>query len=148
VAVTVLDSTFLKNFINNQVDAFRTSLENILKDSPTAGPAISFIADSISTTTILSSKPLVLGPMADENSVVGGGSLNKVIQQGAGEVERILEDQTVLFADLEQALWDTIDALAEAQGKNLENITADEFMDIFEDVDSDLDNPGGNEEEE
>jgi hypothetical protein len=148
VAVTVLDSTFLKNFINNQVDAFRTSLENILKDSPTAGPAISFIADSISTTTILSSKPLVLGPMADENSVVGGGSLNKVIQQGAGEVERILEDQTILFEDLEQALWDTIDELAKAQGRNLENITADEFMDIFEDVDSDLDNPGGNEEEE
>ncbi len=148
MAVTVLDSTFLKNFINNQVDAFRTSLENILKDSPTAGPAISFIADSISTTTILSSKPLVLGPMADENSVVGGGALNKVIQQGAGEVERILEDQTVLFEDLEQALWDTIDELAKAQGKNLENITADEFMDIFEDVDSDLDNPGGNEEEE
>ncbi|MFJ1981655.1 type VII secretion system-associated protein [Streptomyces albogriseolus] len=148
MAVTVLDSTFLKNFINNQVDSFRTSLENILKDSPTAGPAISFIADSISTTTILSSKPLVLGPMADENSVVGGGSLNKVIQQGAGEVERILEDQTVLFEDLEQALWDTIDELAKAQGKNLENITADEFMDIFEDVDSDLDNPGGNEEEE
>ncbi|GHC20740.1 type VII secretion system-associated protein [Streptomyces albogriseolus] len=148
MAVTVLDSTFLKNFINNQVDAFRTSLENILKDSPTAGPAISFIADSISTTTILSSKPLVLGPMADENSVVGGGSLNKVIQQGAGEVERILEDQTVLFEDLEQALWDTIDELAKAQGRNLENITADEFMDIFEDVDSDLDNPGGNEEEE
>jgi hypothetical protein len=148
VAVTVLDSTFLKNFINNQIDGFRTSLENILKDSPTAGPAISFIADSISTTTILSSKPLVLGPMADENSVVGGGSLNKVIQQGAGEIERILEDQTVLFEDLEQALWDTIDELAKAQGKNLENITADEFMDIFEDVDSDLDNPGGNEEEE
>ncbi|GHG31992.1 type VII secretion system-associated protein [Streptomyces albogriseolus] len=148
MAVTVLDSTFLKNFINNQVDAFRTSLENILKDSPTAGPAISFIADSISTTTILSSKPLVLGPMADENSVVGGGSLNKVIQQGAGEVERILEDQTILFEDLEQALWDTIDELAKAQGRNLENITADEFMDIFEDVDSDLDNPGGNEEEE
>ncbi|MFI2508633.1 type VII secretion system-associated protein [Streptomyces sp. NPDC018972] len=148
MAVTVLDSTFLKNFINNQVDSFRTSLENILKDSPTAGPAISFIADSISTTTILSSKPLVLGPMADENSVVGGGSLNKVIQQGAGEIERILEDQTVLFEDLEQALWDTIDELAKSQGKNLENITADEFMDIFEDVDSDLDNPGGNEEEE
>ncbi|MFH9178503.1 type VII secretion system-associated protein [Streptomyces albogriseolus] len=148
MAVTVLDSTFLKNFINNQIDSFRTSLENILKDSPTAGPAISFIADSISTTTILSSKPLVLGPMADENSVVGGGSLNKVIQQGAGEVERILEDQTVLFEDLEQALWDTIDELAKAQGKNLENITADEFMDIFEDVDSDLDNPGGNENEE
>ncbi|MDN3271146.1 type VII secretion system-associated protein [Streptomyces sp. MA15] len=148
MAVTVLDSTFLKNFINNQIDDFRTSLENILKDSPTAGPAISFIADSISTTTILSSKPLVLGPMADENSLVGGGSLNKVIRQGAGEVERILEDQTVLFEDLEQALWDTIDELAKAQGKNLENITADEFMDIFEDVDSDLDNPGGTEEEE
>ncbi|MFD3627064.1 MULTISPECIES: type VII secretion system-associated protein [Streptomyces] len=148
MAVTVLDSTFLKNFINNQIDGFRTALENILKDSPSAGPAISFIADSISTTTILSSKPLVIGPMADENSVVGGGALNKVIQQGAGEVERILEHQTLLFEDLEQALWDTIDELAEAQGKNLENITADEFMDIFEDVDSDLDNPGGNEDRE
>ncbi|MEW2077660.1 type VII secretion system-associated protein [Streptomyces sp. NPDC012403] len=148
MAVTVLDSTFLKNFINNQIDGFRTTLENILKDSPTAGPAISFIADSISTTTIDSAKPLVIGLMAGENSAVGGGALNKVVQQGAGEVLRILEDQTVLFEDLEQALWDTIDELAKSQGKNLENITADDFMDIFEDVDSDLDNPGGTEEEE
>lgn len=148
MAVTVLDSTFLKNFINNQIDGFRTTLENILKDSPTAGPAISFIADSISTTTIDSSKPLVIGLMAGEKSVVGGGSLNTAVQRGAGEVVRILEDQTVLFEDLEQALWDTINELAKAQGKNLENITADDFMDIFEDVDSDLENPGGTEEKE
>ncbi|MEU9735595.1 type VII secretion system-associated protein [Streptomyces sp. NPDC048002] len=148
MAVTVLDSTFLRNFINNQIDGFRTQLENILKDSPSAGPAISFIADSISTTTIDAAKPLVIGRMAGESSSVGGGALNKVIQQGAGEVVRILEDQTILFEDLEQALWDTIDELAKSQGKNLENITADEFMDIFEDVDSDLGNPGGNEEEE
>ncbi|GAA3493185.1 hypothetical protein GCM10019016_002840 [Streptomyces prasinosporus] len=148
MAVTVLDSTFLKNFINNQVDGFRTTLENILKDSPTAGPAITFIADSISTTTIDSAKPLVIGLMAGENSAAGGGALNKVIQQGADEVARILEDQTILFEDLEQALWDTINELAKAQGKNLENITPDDFMDIFEDVDSDLDNPGGTQEEE
>lgn len=148
MAVTVLDSTFLKNFINNQIDGFRTTLENILKDSPTAGPAITFIADSISTTTIDSSKPLVIGLMAGENSAVGGDALNKAVQQGAGEVVRILEDQTLLFEDLEQALWDTINELAKSQGKNLENITADEFMDIFEDVESDLGNPGGNEEEE
>ena len=86
--------------------------------------------------------------MAGENSSVGGGALNKVIQQGAGEVVRILDDQTILFEDLEQALWDTIDELAKSQGKNLESITADDFMDIFEDVDSDLDNPGGNDQEE
>ncbi|MEU5095715.1 type VII secretion system-associated protein [Streptomyces sp. NPDC020996] len=148
MAVTVLDSTFLKNFINNHIDGFRKELENILKDSPTAGPAISFIADSISTTTIDASKPLVVGLMAGQNSAAGGDALNKVIQTGAGEVVRILEDQTILFEDLEQALWDTIDELAKAQGKNLEHITADDFMDLFEDVDSDLGNKGATQKEE
>ncbi|MEU3147004.1 MULTISPECIES: type VII secretion system-associated protein [unclassified Streptomyces] len=147
MAVTVLDSEFLRQFINHQITDFRKTLENILKDDAHAGPAISYIADAISTTTIDAAKPLVIGLMAGENSAVGGGALNGVIQKGAGEVERILEAQGVLFEDIEEALWDTIDQLAKSQNKNLESITADEFMDIFEDVDSDFDNPGAPDED-
>lgn len=142
MAVTVLDSEFLRQFINHQITDFRKTLENILKDGGHAGPAISYIADSISTTTIDAAKPLVIGLMAGESSAVGGGALNGVVQKGAAEVERVLEEQGVLFEDLEEALWDTIDQLAKNQGANLENITADEFMDVFEDVDSAFEDPG------
>ncbi|MFI8088591.1 type VII secretion system-associated protein [Streptomyces sp. NPDC086080] len=145
MAVTVLDAEFLKNFINNHISGFRARLEKILSDDKNAGPAISDIADAMSTSTIVASKPLVIGLMAGENSAVGGGALNMAVGKGAKEVVRIIEDQTILFEDLEQALWDTIDELAKSQGKNLESITADEFMDIFEDVDSDLSNSDSDE---
>ncbi|MEU3459429.1 type VII secretion system-associated protein [Streptomyces sp. NPDC006733] len=145
--VTVLDSTFLKQFINDHIDGFVDTLEKIVKDDPTVGPAISSIAKSKPTnTTLASKKPLVIGGLAGENGPAGGGELNKVIQSAAAEIHRILTDQTTLFEDLESALRETIEQLNKSQGKNLQDITADDFIDIFEDVDSDFGSHGGGDE--
>ncbi|MFE0731262.1 type VII secretion system-associated protein [Streptomyces antibioticus] len=137
--VTVLDSEFLKQFITHQIQGFMETLDKILKEDPNAGPAISFIAESgITTTTIDVKKPLHLGLMATDQYPVGGGELNKVVQEAAAEIDRVIDDQTVLFEDIEKALWDTIDELNKNQGRSLESIAGEEFTDIFEDVDSDF----------
>ncbi|CAL9427297.1 hypothetical protein C1708_10060 [Streptomyces sp. DH-12] len=147
MAATVLDSEFLRKFITNHIDDFRIQLENILKDDPNAGPAISSLVSGMDVDTIDVSKPLRIGMMSGQDSVVDGDGLNTVVRGGAAEILRILQAQGVLFEDLEQALWETITELTKSQGKNLEGITADDFMDIFEDVDSDFDNPGATEQQ-
>ncbi|WAU82109.1 type VII secretion system-associated protein [Streptomyces sp. Qhu-G9] len=137
--VTVLDSEFLKTFINEQITAFQQTLEAIAKNDVTNGPAISSIASNKKTTTTIdSARPLILGGMAGEKSAVGGDALNSVIQKAAAELDGIIDEQTVLFEDLEAALWETIEKLNKNQGQSLEKIVADEFMEIFEDVDSSL----------
>ncbi|MET9562766.1 MULTISPECIES: type VII secretion system-associated protein [Streptomyces] len=144
--VTVLDSEFLKQFINNQISGLADALDKIAKNDASTGPAIKTIAESKKTNTTLdTTKPLILGGMAGEKSAAGGDALNSVIQKAAAEIDRIIDDQTVLFEDLEAALWDTIEQLNKNQGKSLEQIAADEFMEIFEDVDSSL---SPNEEED
>ncbi|MCX4703074.1 type VII secretion system-associated protein [Streptomyces sp. NBC_01373] len=146
--VTVLDSAFLKQFITDQIEAFAEGLERMGNDDPNAGPAIKDIAEIAPVnTTINATKPLIIGGMAGQDSPVGGAALNTVIQKAADEISRILEDQTVLFEDLQAALWETIEELNKNQGKSLQDITADEFMDVFEDVDSSLTGEGDDEEE-
>lgn len=145
--VTVLDSAFLKKFISEHIETFTATLEAILKDSKDEGRAISYIADGkIETTTIPTTKPLIIGGMAGEKSPAGGAKVNMVIQQEAAEILRIITDQTVLFEDFEEALRETVKQLEKVQGGNLEGIIPEDFMDIFEDVDSDLGNSGGDEE--
>ncbi|MFH8534001.1 type VII secretion system-associated protein [Streptomyces tendae] len=148
MAATVLDSTFLKTFINSHIAEFRKALGAIVVDDPNLGPAVSSLLDT-TTTTIDAKKPLRLGPMANADSVVNGDDLNTAIQKCATEVERILEAQGVLFEDIEQALWDTIEALAKTQDHSLQSIKPEDFMDLFEDVDSDLEpeDSDNNEEE-
>ncbi|MEN8654023.1 type VII secretion system-associated protein [Streptomyces sp. 21So2-11] len=147
--VTVLDIAFLKLFIENHIQDFSVALGKLDVDDVVEGRAISYIADGkFDNTTIDSKKPLAIGPMAGEGEKVGGVALNTIIQKSAAELSRIIEDHTVLFEDLEQALWDTIELLKKDQGKNLDSITTDDFMDIFEDVDSDLGNSGSGEDED
>ncbi|MET9481584.1 type VII secretion system-associated protein [Streptomyces sp. NPDC006638] len=143
--VTVLDSAFLKKFISDHIEPFVGTLEGIVKYSPTDGEAISYIADGRSTTTLSSTKPLIIGNMAGEKAA--GGKLNGVIQAEAAEIVRIIEEQTVLFEDFEEALRETITQLEKNQGSTLQAITPEEFMDVFEDVDSDLGGSGGEREE-
>ncbi len=144
--VTVLDSAFLNKFIREHIETFTADLEAILKDKD-EGRAISFIANAVpTTTTIPTTKPLAIGGMAGEKSAAGGGKVNTVIQQEAKEILRILTDQTVLFEDFKEALRETVEKLENVQGGNLEGIVPEDFMDIFEDVDSDLGNTGDDEE--
>ncbi|WP_327237875.1 type VII secretion system-associated protein [Streptomyces sp. NBC_01317] len=144
--VTVLDSAFLKKFISDHIEPFVGTLEGIVKYSPTEGEAISYIADGRSTTTLSTTKPLIIGNMAAEKEGAGG-KLNGVIQAEAVEIVRIIEEQTVLFEDFEEALRETIKQLEKTQGATLQGITPEEFMDVFEDVDSDLGGSGGEKED-
>jgi hypothetical protein len=144
--VTVLDSAFLKKFIKEHVEEFAAALAAMLKDDVNEGDAISVISKGTDTnTTITATKPLILGTMAAGQGK--GAGLNEVIQKSAGEVFRILEEQTTLFEDVQEALWDTIAELNKVQGSNLEKIPLDDFMDIFEDVDSDSGGSGDDSEE-
>ncbi|MEU5344740.1 type VII secretion system-associated protein [Streptomyces sp. NPDC020766] len=154
--VTVLDSEYLKKFIQEHVEKFSVALEAMLKHNEvTDAKPISYISDGRTNTTLKVTSPLIIGLMAapptpggtdDPNKAggAGGGELNTVIQKSAGEILRIFEDQKVLFEDIKEALEETIKELAESQGKNLESIAANEFLDIFEDVDSDFGNSGEN----
>ncbi|MBU6533104.1 type VII secretion system-associated protein [Streptomyces mayonensis] len=143
MAGVVLDSEFLKNFISEHIETFKAGLENILKDEPNGAVAISTLVHDVAAETLDVSKPLNLGRMTNgEDAIEEASQLNSAVQQGAEALQHILESHVTLFEDLEQALWDTIEKLAEAQGKNLESITPEEFSDLFEDVDSSSTNPG------
>ncbi|MEW2397783.1 type VII secretion system-associated protein [Streptomyces sp. NPDC046862] len=145
--VTVLDSEFLKKFISEHIEPFVAALGKIAKDDPKDGPAMESVSEGIDTTTITATKPLILGGMAGENAAAGGGELNAVVQKAAGEIVRVFEDHSVLFEDVQDALWETIEQLNKSQGKGLETIAMEEFMDIFEDVDSDLTGDGDDEDD-
>ncbi|MGI5197942.1 type VII secretion system-associated protein [Streptomyces sp. CA-288835] len=146
--VTVLDSEFIKKFTTEQIEVFAATLGAIAQDHATEGPAMKSISAGIENTTISSTTPLILGEMAKEQSSSGGGELNAVVRKAAEELARIFEDHGVLFEDVQEAMWDTVDKLNEAQGKGLETIAMEEFMDIFEDVDSDLSGESEDEDEE
>lgn len=157
---TVLDVEWLKQFIHGDFDDFRTALRKILKDDPASGPSVGFIADgTVTATTLVSGKPLAIGGLAgpvggggatDAGSTspntatdMGGQALNGAIQQAAGAIFEQLESQDKLFEDIESALGETIEKMKASQAKSLDRISSDTFMDIFEDVDTDLGSGGG-----
>jgi hypothetical protein len=135
---TVLDSQWLKAFIKDHVEEFRAALDKMLKDDPSGQSMENLSKGDITKTTIMSKRPLILGLMAGEGDVVGGANLNKRVQEAAGQIDEIFQDHHILFADLEEALWETIKRLTEKQKKSLDQISADDFLDIFDDVDSDI----------
>ncbi|MFJ2648024.1 type VII secretion system-associated protein [Streptomyces sp. NPDC087420] len=141
--VTVLDTAFLKKFISDHIEPFAGTLEEIVKYSPTDGEAISDVVER-ETTSLSTTIPLIIGNMAGEKAA--GGKVNAAIQAEAAEIARIIEEQTVLFKDFEEALRETIKELEKNQGSTLQGITPEEFMDVFEDVDSDLGGSGGEED--
>ncbi|MDQ1005806.1 hypothetical protein QFZ82_000435 [Streptomyces sp. V4I23] len=143
---TVLDSEWMKAFIRDNIQDFRAVLGKILKDDP-SGRAISFIADGdVTPSTLLSSKPLAIGLMAgngDKDNGVGGGELNKAIQEMAAAISKILTDHDVMFEDVEDALWETIRKMRDSQAKSLDKISTEFFLDAFEDVENSLGSDSG-----
>ncbi|MEE1940110.1 type VII secretion system-associated protein [Streptomyces sp. TRM 70361] len=136
---TVLDSEFLKNFINEEIVEFKAALGKMLKDSPD-GQAISSVGDP-EVTTLKSTRPLVIGQMAGENGV-GGSALNEQIQEAADAIHRVIKDHRMLFDDIEEALEETVEELTKNQKGSLDKITAETFMDIFDDVDAGMEGGG------
>lgn len=144
MAVSVLDVEFLNRFIANQIVEFQSTLNRILQDSPDGLP-ISKIAEE-TVTTFDSPRPLNVGLMAKE--LGQGADLNSDVAKAAAEIQRLLEDQQVLFSDIKEAMEELVAKMRASQDVNLETIPLDDFMDVFEDVDSDLSNPSDSEGDE
>lgn len=143
----VLDSKFLKGFIENELAEFRAELKKILQDDDTQGRSIGYIAeDQVDVDTMMAKRPLIIGPMAGSNSsdIVGGGELNKLVIDAAKDIHRILLDHEVMFEDMEEACRETIEKMTKTQNANLESIKADTFVDVFEDLDDNT--SGGNDD--
>ncbi|MGC9501094.1 type VII secretion system-associated protein [Streptomyces sp. WG7] len=136
---TALDSGFLKAFISEEIVEFKGALDKMLKDS-TDGPAPSSIGDP-DITTLKSTRPLVIGQMAGEGGA-GGKALNEQIQAAADAIHSVIKDHRVLFDDIEEALEETVKELTDSQKGSLDKITAETFMDIFEDVDAAMEGGG------
>ncbi|WP_327249989.1 type VII secretion system-associated protein [Streptomyces sp. NBC_01320] len=139
---TVLDSEWLKEFIKEHVEEFRAALDNIFKDDYSGSSMESICRGDISSKTIMSKSPLIIGPMGGDGDLVGGSALNEKVKKAATDINKIFTDHKVLFSDLEEALWETIKELTENQKKSLDEISADDFLDIFDDVDGDLSSTG------
>ncbi|QKV96024.1 type VII secretion system-associated protein [Streptomyces sp. NA02950] len=167
---TVLNTEWLKQFIHGDFDDFRTALRKMLHDDP-SGRSLEFIADGdLSPSALVAAKPLAIGYMATAPKAsdagsgdasqsgttqpsmltyggttipqTGGGKLNRDIQRAASEIYQLLTEHNTLFNDVEQALLETIDKMKDTQTKNLDKVSTDTFMDIFEDVDRDLTSAG------
>ncbi|MFD9545711.1 type VII secretion system-associated protein, partial [Streptomyces sp. NPDC060022] len=139
---TVLDSEWLKRFIEDHIEEFHAALTKMLKDDVT-GRSVSYISEGqISSTTVVSAHPLILGSMAGESDLVNGAALNTAIQQVASAIHKIFSDHGVLFEEVEDALWATIKELKENQVKSLDKITAESFLEVFEDVATELESGG------
>ncbi|MGW1411548.1 type VII secretion system-associated protein [Streptomyces sp. NPDC002403] len=136
-SATVLSSPWLRAFIKEHVVEFRAIVDKMLKDGPDGLSVDSLSNGSVTDTTIMSKRPLILGLMAGDADMVGGAALNQGVQKSATAISEILKDHQILFADLEEALWETIKKLTDTQKKSLDQISADDFLDIFDDVDSD-----------
>jgi hypothetical protein len=138
MAVTALDVAFLNRFITNHIVEFRKALTDILNDDPKVGPPISKLSDHMTTTTIDVKKPLTMGKLTGEGGMKEAAELNEDVQKSAFAIQKLLEDHQLLFEDVEEALREVIERMRATQHNNLEGMPMDDFMDIFEDVESDL----------
>lgn len=136
---TVLNSDWLRTFIKDHVQEFRAELEKIRKRSSDGVPSVDELTGP-STRTIVTPSPLLIGVMggggsAEGGDIVGGTELNEKLAQGAETIAALLKRHDYLFQDLEDALEATIKELNETQAASLEQLTVDDFMDLFEDLD-------------
>lgn len=147
--ITVLDANFLKAFIRDEITEFKSGLEKILKDAP-EGPSVAGLEDggTEATSRVNATKPLVLGAMAGDGVSLGAGELNKAVASAAEKIKELLESHLVLFGEIEDALEETVTELTKSQTTSLDKITADAFMDIFEDIEDDFGGSQGNDDDD
>ncbi|WEH43415.1 type VII secretion system-associated protein [Streptomyces sp. NBC_01218] len=137
--VTVLDKAWLKGFIENQFEKFSGSLDRVIKSDPDADvDSIKDIAEGVPTNiTLASTKPLIIGAMAGD-AKTNGGPLNTLVGEAAGELDRVLTHHDLLLDTVLDALNETLEKLGKTQGDNLTLISGSDFLEIFEDVESDF----------
>ncbi|WP_331748037.1 type VII secretion system-associated protein [Streptomyces chartreusis] len=152
-----MDKAGLQAFLDDRVELFQDELRKIALDDPNLGQTMGTLLGETKYTTTEQfnsyglSKPLRLGIMLKPEHLHGKGEgLNKAIAKTADDLTAIYEEQTKLFGDVADNLKTTIEKLLSSQNENLTKIDGQEFLDIFEDVNSDLNggkSGGGGEKE-
>jgi hypothetical protein len=153
-----MDKAGLQAFLDDRVELFQDELRKIALDDPSLGQAVGTLLGETKYTTPEQfdsyglSKPLRLGIMLKEDRLNGKGEeLNTAIAKTAEDLMTVYEEQTTLFADIVDNLKTTIEKLLAAQDDNLTKVDGQDFLDIFEDVVSDLSGgqgSGGEDEDE
>ncbi|MDW6059179.1 type VII secretion system-associated protein [Streptomyces sp. FXJ1.4098] len=140
-----MDKAGLEAFRDNRLVPFQDELRKIASDDPTLGPTMGTLLGDTDYTTPEQfdsyglSKPLRLGLMLKQENLHGkGDALNKAIAKTATDLTTIYEEQTELFKDIADNLKTSLETLFSTQAGSLVDIDGQEFLDIFEDVDSDM----------
>ncbi|MEU5977616.1 type VII secretion system-associated protein [Streptomyces sp. NPDC047315] len=140
-----MDKAGLQAFQRDRVEPFEEELRKIALDDPTFGPSMGkLIGDADYSgerdfATYGASRPLMLGPMLKEEFLHGKGlALNQAIGKSAERLTKIYGEQGGLFKDLRENLESSIETLFSAQSGNLVGIDGQDFLDVFEDVESRL----------
>ncbi|MFF7391178.1 type VII secretion system-associated protein [Streptomyces scabiei] len=135
----------LQAFLDDRVAVFQDELRKIRLDDPSSGPAVGTLLGETKYTTPEQfdsyglSKPLRLGIMLKADRLNGKGEeLNTAVAATAEDLMTVYEEQTTLFAHIAENLKTTIEKLLTAQNDNLIKVDGQDFLDIFEDVTTDL----------
>lgn len=146
-----LDKAWLENFLNHDIAEFIAEIKKIMGDGAGPDGAVVPALDALLPTGAHgdwalpgAELPLTIGGMA-KDSVTNGQHIKDAVVELIGAVTTILEDQKLLFDDIDDNLRTSIETLFKTQGDNLAKIDGDKFLDIFSDVDESL---GGRDEED
>ncbi|MER5872395.1 type VII secretion system-associated protein [Streptomyces sp. NPDC002044] len=146
-----LDKTWLENFLNHDIAEFIAEIKKIMGDGTgsdnTVIPALEALLPTGSHGDWAlpgAQLPITIGGMA-KDSATNGQHITQAVVELIGAVTTILDNQKLLFDDIDDNLRTSIETLFKAQGDNLAKIEGDKFLDIFSDVDESL---GGREEDD
>ncbi|MFJ4895958.1 type VII secretion system-associated protein [Streptomyces sp. NPDC088788] len=147
----VLDKGWMKNFIDTEIEDFRTAIDKISKDGRYEGNHWNEHNDSYDIEDVRAvgnlSKygnvdadnqvPLALGALVGKDGM--GADLVKAVLDAAKQLNDVVLDQKKLFDDIEDALRETMDTLLNTEGESLDKIDGDKFItSVFEDVSDDI----------
>ncbi|MFJ5220807.1 type VII secretion system-associated protein [Streptomyces sp. NPDC088354] len=136
--LTHLDSQKLKAFREGDLAAFITDLKNISADDPNGVLSLhSILSGNIPAAHLGENPILAIGLMAADDTVFGQ-TLIASTKKSATSINDILAKQEILFRDIDNNLGETITKLLKTQGGSLESISAEDMLDIWSDVDDDL----------
>ncbi|NJQ02993.1 type VII secretion system-associated protein [Streptomyces zingiberis] len=140
-----MDKAGLQSFRDDRVEPFKDELRKIAEDDPVLGVTMATLireTDITSDGEIESyglNRPLSLGMMLKEEFLHSKGQkLNQAIATSAQDLMEIYEEQSKLFKHIIENLDTSIETLFSTQNSNLIDIDGQDFLDVFEDVDSDM----------
>lgn len=140
-----LDKAGLEAFRDDRLQPFIDKLKDIAVGKEDLGPSMPDLVGEkdYSTQADLDAynlqKPLQLGFMLSKDYLHGlGEQLNTEILKTATDLTGIFEEQTKLFDDIMENLQSSLEQLFSAQAGNLQKIDGQDFLDIFEDVVTDM----------